>query len=320
MPDTPEIRSAIEAAEGAAAAGDHASAEALLRKAALLQESTLGPLHPDLANTLNNLGVACEIAGKLDEAERCYRRACAIADSALPADHPFVATSRRNLEQFCAARGKAVDAQPETPRPVVAREPPGSLAAAAVVAGLLVTFAAIITWYSTSGDVEPRPASPSASTPASVAAEKPTPKGATPAPRGGGAVKAPRAAPPVRESPAPRTPTAGALVLVEARLCKELSTVGAGEWRCVPPGDPVDPGPLVFYTRIKSSIDTTVEHRWYYGRSRLHVAELRIHANMGSGYRTYSRNTIGRERSGNWRVELRTEAGELLHEERFVVR
>ena len=33
----------------------------LLRQAARLQEASLGPRHPDLANTLNNLGIVCEI-------------------------------------------------------------------------------------------------------------------------------------------------------------------------------------------------------------------------------------------------------------------
>ena len=70
-----------------------------------MQEASLGPLHPDLANTLNNLGVVCEVAEKPAEAERYFRRACDIATASLEPDHPFVATSRRNLEDFCAARG-----------------------------------------------------------------------------------------------------------------------------------------------------------------------------------------------------------------------
>lgn len=321
MPDTPEIRSVIEAAEQAAAAGDYASAEALLCKAARLQESSLGPLHPDLANTLNNLGVVYEIAGKHDDAERCYRRAWTIATSALPAGHPFVATSRRNLEQFCAARGKAVDARPDAPRPVVARKWPRSLEVGAlIVAGLLVTFVAIATWYRTSDEVEPRPDSPNAASRGRVAPQQPTPRSSIPAPPGRGAVAEPSSVPPARGSRAPKAPAGRAPVVVDVRLCRELSTAGPREWRCVPPGDPVGPGPLVFYTRITSPIDATVEHRWFYGGYLNQVVELRVRANTGPGYRTYSRNTIGPERPGNWRIELRTEAGALLHEERFVVR
>ena len=109
MPEPREPRSIIEAAEQSAAAGDYASAERLLREAAVVQEATLGPLHPDLANTLNNLGVVCEMNDNPVDAEDCFRRAYAIATTALKPDHPFVATSRQNLRDFCVARGKAVD-------------------------------------------------------------------------------------------------------------------------------------------------------------------------------------------------------------------
>ena len=116
MPDAQELQSVVEAAEQAAAAGDYASAERLLREVASLQEASLGALHPDLANTLNNLGVVCEITGKDADAEQFFRRSSSIAAAALPPDHPFVATSRKNLEDFCTARGKPVDL-PTAPAP-----------------------------------------------------------------------------------------------------------------------------------------------------------------------------------------------------------
>ncbi len=52
----------------------------------LLQEASLGPLHPDLANTLNNLGVVCEITGNAADAERHFRRAWEIATATLEPD------------------------------------------------------------------------------------------------------------------------------------------------------------------------------------------------------------------------------------------
>jgi hypothetical protein len=85
---------------------DYASAEDLLREAAGLQEQTLGPNHPDLANTLNNLGVVCEMTDNPIDAEHYFRRAYTIATATLAPDHPFVATSRKNLHDFCAARGR----------------------------------------------------------------------------------------------------------------------------------------------------------------------------------------------------------------------
>ncbi len=105
-------------------------------------------------------------------------------------------------------------------------------------------------------------------------------------------------------------------LVASARLCRSLST--GGDWQCAPAADPVSPGPLVFLTRIKSPTDTTVFHRWYRGDRLLRSVELRIRANPSEGYRTFSRNTVNAQ--GDWRVELRTSDGGLLHEERFVVR
>jgi hypothetical protein len=62
-----------------------------------------------------------------------------------------------------------------------------------------------------------------------------------------------------------------------------------------------------------------VQHRWYLNGNLRRSVDLRISANPGEGYRTYSRNTIAAERRGNWTIELRDASGALLHEERFVV-
>src|SRR5262247_2520104 len=102
MPESYESSAVVNRAEQAAAAGDYASAERFLREAVRLREEELGPLHPDLANTLNNLGVVSEMQNHADEAEACYRRAYEIAFATLPADHPFVATSRQNLSDLRA--------------------------------------------------------------------------------------------------------------------------------------------------------------------------------------------------------------------------
>ena len=112
MPDADVFQSVVEAAEQAAGAGDFGAAAKLLQEAVRLQESELGPKHPDLANTLNNLGVVCERTGDWTAAERSYRRAATIAAASLPADHPFVATSRQNLSDFCAMRGLPLDPAP----------------------------------------------------------------------------------------------------------------------------------------------------------------------------------------------------------------
>jgi Tetratricopeptide repeat/Protein of unknown function (DUF2914) len=372
MPDTRDPQSVISAAEQAATAGDYASAERLLREAAELQEASLGPFHPELANTLNNLGVVYEVTGKPDEAERCFRRASEIATAVLPADHSFVATSRQNLDDFLTSRARAAVplvlptpappaaavqtrvepvesvepaprlSTPERTKPVAAptssrsREEaplaveattwPRTLVIGALLAGgLLVVFLAR-PWFR--GDDAPgsspgTPAATPAASPAPVAEPKPIAPEPAIEPRTGAANEvSPKTTTPGRAGPAVSDRSKAApvqktsLVVAGAQLCRDLVT--SGDWRCDPPTNPVARGRLLFYTRIKSPTATTVQHRWYQGDRLRKSVILEISANPGSGYRTYSRNTV--ESSGEWRVELRTRDGALLHEERFSVK
>jgi Protein of unknown function (DUF2914) len=106
-------------------------------------------------------------------------------------------------------------------------------------------------------------------------------------------------------------------LVVAAELCGNFST---RDWRCISPRQPVGSGPIVFYTRLKSPTVTAVQHRWYRG-DRLHrVVNLPVRVNTADGYRTYSRTTVDTKGGSDWRVELRTKDGAVLHEERFVVR
>ena len=346
MPEPHESRSIIESAEQAAAAGNYSSAEKLLREAAALQEQTLGPQHPDLANTRNNLGVVCEMANNPIDAEHYFRRAYTIATAALSPDHPFVVTSRKNLHDFCAARGRPVELGPsppelaawlETPAPraTAPREssPPAkkqgvtpisekrsvrpfALAALSGVALLIVIAMTAGYWGSGAEETTSPPATaigPARETPASRPTPRPpepiaqpTPKPAQPTRSDADAVGA-KATPPTKPAARP--------TVVTAELCTALS-----EWRCETADSQVPPGPMFFYTQVKSATATTVEHRWYQGDRLRQTVELRIQANTGAGYRTYSRNTIGSDRVGDWRVELRSADGAVLHEERFTVR
>jgi hypothetical protein len=74
---------------------------------------------------------------------------------------------------------------------------------------------------------------------------------------------------------------------------------------------------MVFFTRIESPTDTEVQHRWYMEDRLRQTGTLQIGANSTGGYRTFSRRTV---EPANWRVELLSRDGQLLHEERFVVR
>lgn len=381
----------LDAADNAADVGDFASADELLRGAARIQEAELGPLHPDLANTLNNLAIVAEKIGRPDDAETFYRRATAIASASLPADHPVIAASRRNLEDFCRARGLPIDVPavvrssardtelgldafvredaagavttltgvqaadadltpqtalpssgtawpvprpptPTTPRPLPpAPRRASRLAWLAIGVVVLVTAALLVRqpWSSR----ETLTAAPTGEPAAPQAAEAPLPPPAepalpppaelptTPAPIEQG--RPPTVAPRgndrevVSDTPAAPAPSSGAITLAAAQLCQTFSMNGAS-WRCDPAGDSVAPGPVVFYTRIRSARDAAVVHRWYRGETLRRSVRLTIRANATEGYRTYSLQTVDGGR--DWRVEVRSANGDLLHEQRFAVR
>ena len=348
MPSSCEPRSVIDAAEKAAAVGDYASAEGLLRDAARQQETDLGPLHPDLANTLNNLGIVCEIMNKPADAERCYRQAYAIATTVLEADHPFAVTSKKNLTDFCEAHRLPVDGPaprpPEpAPRPAApvdqrsqvvdsVQSPDGQRATESrpvpldalatpstssripvlTLCGIvLVMLIAISPWLLSN------PQSDSLGSTALSETSTPAPDSTEPASPKAPAASDRRPASDVRA--AATAESAAAPTLVSATVCRNLSR-GDDVWRCDPPGRPVDAGSLFFYTRLKSPTDTKVEHRWYRGDLLYRTVDVRVRVDKKNGYRAYSRQTIDSKDAGNWRVELRSRDGILIHEERFVVR
>jgi len=106
MVEQDEITDLSAEAERAVSAEDFEAAERALRKALRLQEAQLGLVHPDVASTLNSLGVVCNILGRPDEAEYLYRRAVGIARKEFTDDHPYIATSLRNLSELYRTQGK----------------------------------------------------------------------------------------------------------------------------------------------------------------------------------------------------------------------
>jgi hypothetical protein len=342
-------------AERAASSGDLASAEELLRHAAELQEAELGPLHPDLANTLNNLAIVAEKTGRRDDAENFYRRAVAIASASLSPDDPMVAASRQNLEEFCRAHGLPFDrpavaepaivepavSEPAVSKPAAATTPAPPATAAAppapaaappapasapaapppvaspqtsrVLPALAIAAVALVAAVVFIARPRP-PRELSGSVPAAAPpAEETTSRPAEPPPQPTSGRVAPEAAPPPTIDRAP-APAHAAIALVSVQLCRTFST---SDFRCGPAGDSTAPGPIVLYTRVRSPRDSVIIHRWFRGDTLVKSAQLRIGANAAEGYRTYSRETV---ESGDWRVEVRTAEGELLHEQRLAVR
>ena len=148
----------------------------------------------------------------------------------------------------------------------------------------------------------PAPSAPSAAAPVDTApAPRPAP---TPAP------PPPAAAP----EPAPATASADGVTIGDAQLCTSLSS----SYRCDAAGSTVRPGRLVFYTRLIADRNTSVVHRWYRGNELRQSMRLDVPARR-QGYRTFSRATVTAS-EGEWRVELRTHDGQILHTERFTVR
>ena len=287
--EAPTVQEILDSAARAASSEDYAKAELLLREAARLQESTLGPAHPDLASTFNNLAVVCEKENKLADAGEFYYRAFSIASASLDADHPLVLTSRENLDEFHRVHG----------RPSVVQEPsPNSRRRLAVVIGAaaaLVLMGALAMWLI------------GARSESSPAEEKSVASAVTES-LGQSATENPV------EKQVPPDPTEPRVV--EASLCESLSTTG-GQWQCAPASDAAEAGSLYFYTRIAAANGTRVHHRWYRnGRLRQDV-DLAIQANPDAGYRTYSRQRLD---SGDWRVEAVTAEGVVLHEARVAIR
>ena len=329
----------LEAAEAAANAGDLVVADDLLRRAAHIQETELGPVHPDLANTLNNLAIVAETTGRIADAEMFYRRAVAITAASLSPDDPRVGSSRKNLEDFCRDRGLPIEvtpvaapsAKPAPPEPtspvpdkgvhdtqtrIVAKSAAPNrrlpIVAIGVVALLAVLFLAMRSW--SPREVPATVPSPSPA-PAPQATESAPPPAAPIAPPHTATSRDDKAANAAISSRAPGRASAD-ISLVTSQLCRTLST--GNNWRCDPAGQSAPPGALVFYTRVASPRDATLIHRWYRGDTLRKTARLRIAANTTDGYRTYSRQTV---RSGeDWRVEARNAAGDLLYEQRVSVR
>jgi hypothetical protein len=324
MSDLQDADRLLEAAEQAAVAGDLAAADELLKSVARIQEAELGSLHPDLANTLNNLAIVAEKVGRLDDAETFFRRAVRIASASLPSNDPRIDNARKNLEDFCRANGVAIDlpavvapvesapaavATPAvstpTTAPAASRRPSRTPSSVVIVfvAAVALVIAAIIMKRSSSSQ-EPSTAAPAA---APTPIEQPRPAAPVPQSRD----RSVPAAPP----PAPAR-SSSAMTLATAEVCQTFSTSGTA-WRCDPAADSVSPGSMVLYTRVRSPTDASVVHRWYRGEVLKKSATLRVGANATEGYRTYSRQTVDR---ADWHVQVMTAEGIVLYERRFVVK
>ena len=90
--------------------GRYAEAHTFFEKALAIREKALGPEHPHVATSLNNLALLYSAQGRYAKAEPLYQRALGIWEQALGPEHPDVATSLNNLAELDALRGFPVRA------------------------------------------------------------------------------------------------------------------------------------------------------------------------------------------------------------------
>ena len=92
--------------------GKYLEATPLAERNLVNSEQALGPDHPDVGRSLNNLASLYRARGRYAEAEPLYRRALAINLKALGADHPDVAISLQNMAALYRAQGRYAEAEP----------------------------------------------------------------------------------------------------------------------------------------------------------------------------------------------------------------
>ena len=85
-------------------AGEYAEGIQPARQALEIRERLLGPEHPDVATSLNNLAQLYRSQGRYAEAEPLHQRALTIREKALGPEHPDRKSTRLNSSHSRASR------------------------------------------------------------------------------------------------------------------------------------------------------------------------------------------------------------------------
>ena len=102
--------------------GRYAEAEPLYKRSLAIREKTLGPDHPDVAQSLNNLALLYQAQGRLAEAEPLFKRSLATWEKALGPEHPTVALCLNNIAALYRVQGRYAEAEPLSKRALAIRE------------------------------------------------------------------------------------------------------------------------------------------------------------------------------------------------------
>lgn len=92
-------------------AGATSEIEAMYRRAATIQERTLGRENPATANTLNNIGVLLSLRGDFAQAEGMHRGALQTMEKVFGEQHPDTASVLTSLALALDRQGKVVEAE-----------------------------------------------------------------------------------------------------------------------------------------------------------------------------------------------------------------
>ena len=76
-------------------------------------EKALGPEHPDVARSLNNLGALYKVLGQYGKAKPLYERALQILKKALPSDHPNLAQLMESYSALLAKLNRDPEENPD---------------------------------------------------------------------------------------------------------------------------------------------------------------------------------------------------------------
>jgi tetratricopeptide (TPR) repeat protein len=91
---------------------NYATALPLYERALSIREKVLGPEHPHVATTLNNLAALYRLMGNYTEALPLYERDLGISEKVLGPEHPDVATTLNNLAELYRFMGNYTEALP----------------------------------------------------------------------------------------------------------------------------------------------------------------------------------------------------------------
>lgn len=117
---------------------------------------------------------------------------------------------------------------------------------------------------------------------------------------------------PAKSAAAPAAPASGD-IKVDAKACKSIANR-----ECVDAGEAfsVADGQIVAWTRVTGAANSKVHHVWFKGDAQVSDIALNV---GGNSWRTHSKKTLSAESKGDWRVEIRDDAGSVLETLKFKV-